>query len=219
MWITSFPSAPGWIVHALDALPDRVDKKTKARAGAHLVATFSPRSLRILGRRVLDVVAPRSPRTTNTAGRRPRTRTPRGPPGGPTTQRLGHAFGAFLEAVDPTRLPLHGGDATTIIVTTGYQTLRDGLGTAYLGDQPIGPGHLRRLAGTADILPAVLGTDSEVLLLCNYHHHRAHDDRYHRATATSASRCSLAAPRSRCRGRPPLPVGTITCQRGRRAAR
>jgi hypothetical protein len=141
MWITSFPSAPGWIVHALDALPDRVDKKTKARAGAHLVATFSPRSLRILGRRVLDVVAPRSPRTTNTAGRRPRTRTPRGPPGGPTTQRLGHAFGAFLEAVDPTRLPLHGGDATTIIVTTGYQTLRDGLGTAYLGDQPIGPGH------------------------------------------------------------------------------
>ncbi len=81
----------------------------------------------------------------------------------PYDQQLGHAFGAFLESVDPGRMPLHGGDATTVIVTIDVDRLRDGLGVALVGDSPITAGQARRLACTAKVLPAVLGGDSEIL--------------------------------------------------------
>ena len=60
-------------------------------------------------------------------------------------------------------MPLHGGDATTLLVTIDFDRLRDGLGTALVGDTPITVGQTRRLACTAKILPAVLGGDSEIL--------------------------------------------------------
>ena len=81
----------------------------------------------------------------------------------PYDQQLGHAFAAFLESVDPGRMPLHGGDATTVMVTIDLDLLRDGLGTALVGDTPISAGEARRLACTANILPAVLGGTSEIL--------------------------------------------------------
>ena len=81
----------------------------------------------------------------------------------PYDQKLGHAFGAFLESVDPDRMPLHGGDATAVIVTIDLERLREGLGTALVGDTPITAGETRRLACTAKVLPAVLGGDSEIL--------------------------------------------------------
>jgi hypothetical protein len=153
----------------------------------------------------------------------------------PYDQRLGAAFAAFLEAIDPKRLPIHGGDATTIIVTVGLDQLRTDLGVACLGDEPITAAEARRMACTASILPAVLDGTSNVLdlgraqrlfsraqrkalalrypvcaadgcdipapwceahhagnpwskggrtdladgvLLCSFHHHRAHDHRY-----------------------------------------
>ncbi len=153
----------------------------------------------------------------------------------PYDQRLGHAFGAFLEAVDPRRMPLHGGDATTLIVTIDIEALRSGLGTALVGDTVVTAAEARRLACQASILPLVLGGESEPLdlgraqrlfqppqrkamavrdrtcravgcdipaawceahhagapwsrggetniadgvLLCSWHHHRAHDHRY-----------------------------------------
>ncbi|MFC7495134.1 MULTISPECIES: HNH endonuclease signature motif containing protein [unclassified Nocardioides] len=159
-------------------------------------------------------------------------------------RRLGQAFCQLLEALDPTRLPIHGGDATTLIVTIDLEDLRKELATADLlgtghvpgADQPsrITAAQARRLACTAQLIPAVLGADSEVLdlgrtrrlfspaqrkalllrdvtcreegcdipgtwceahhrlpwthggttdldnaqLLCNRHHHTAHDHRY-----------------------------------------
>ena len=81
----------------------------------------------------------------------------------PYQQRLGTAFGAFLEAVDPARLPLHGGNATTVLVTIDLEALRNGLGTALIGDQPITASQARRLACTAKLIPAVLGGDSQPL--------------------------------------------------------
>jgi hypothetical protein len=153
----------------------------------------------------------------------------------PYDQRLGTAFGAFLESVDPKRMPLHGGDATTILITVPLETLRTGLGTALVGDEPITAAEARRLACQATLIPAILGSDSEVLdlgrtqrlfqpaqrkamainqptcraagcdipatwceahhagvpwgqgggtdladgvLLCSFHHHRAHDHHY-----------------------------------------
>lgn len=153
----------------------------------------------------------------------------------PSHQAKGQAFCAFLESADPKRLPLHGGDATTVMVTIGLDQLKNQLGVAGLAfDEQITPGQARRLACTADLIPVVLGTRSEVLdlghkarlfsaaqrkalairdqrcraegctvpatwceahhrhpwshggktdledgvLLCSFHHHRVHDDRY-----------------------------------------
>jgi hypothetical protein len=95
--------------------------------------------------------APRRSATAATDDRRPHDR------------RLGDAFGAFLEAIDPARLPLHGGDATTVLVTVDLEVLRGGLGTALVGDTPVSAGEVRRLACTAGIVPVVLGGASQVL--------------------------------------------------------
>ena len=85
----------------------------------------------------------------------------------PYPRRMGEAFARFLETVDPTRLPVHGGDATTVIVTIPFDSLRAELATADLIGAGLVPGddltgdritasQARRLACTAKILPAVL---------------------------------------------------------------
>ena len=154
----------------------------------------------------------------------------------PQHRLLGEAFCSLMEAIDPDRLPRHGGAATTVVVTIDYDALHTGLGVATLaGGGRITAGEARRLACNAGLIPAVLGSHSEVLdlgrqqrlfttaqkralalrhphcraqgctvpstwceahhltpwshggptdltnakLLCPWHHHRAHDDRYH----------------------------------------
>jgi len=97
----------------------------------------------------------------------------------PMPKKLGRAFVQFLEAIDPRRLPIHGGDATTLVVTIDLERLRKDLGTADLlgtsfipdtgdpatwtcGDR-ITASQARRLACNAQIIPAVLGSDGEIL--------------------------------------------------------
>lgn len=273
------------ICHALDELPaDKVDAELLAKAEAQLVeqaADFGPRELRLLGRRVLDLVAPeigeqheaeqlareerRAERQTSLTSTRlgdgstritlhvpdavaARLKTyleaytsPRHRSGGeadriPIARQHGQAFCSILEAVDSQRLPAHGGDATTVIVTIPLEQLRRELGSGELGPgDTLSAGEVRRLACTANIIPAVLGGTSEVLdlgrssrlfkpaqrkamiirdrecraagctipatwceahhwgrpwvrggrtdledgvLLCSWHHHRAHDDTF-----------------------------------------
>jgi hypothetical protein len=277
------------IAAALDDLPSReVGGEAMARAEEALVeyaATYGPRELRRLGRRILEVAAPdtceeqegkaleREERraaalaslslrrlgdgTTRLSGRLPnlvaeRLRTyldaytsPRRHHGAPAgddadraapRRRLGDAFAAFLENADPRRMPLHGGDATTLLVTIDLETLTSQLaGVGLVGDEPISAAEARRMACTAQIIPVVLGGRSQVLdlgrssrlfspiqrkamavrdrhcrtegcsvpaswceahhaarhwnaggrtdlaagiLLCSWHHHRAHDPRY-----------------------------------------
>jgi len=197
--------------HLPDHLPDELPDELVARAEAHLVEQareFGPRELTVLGRKVLDVVAPeigeeherRLVEAEEQHAHRATSLTSQHHGDGTTTiratlpdatadrlltyveafaaprqhdadlglrhdqrhdQRLGHAFCALLEHLDPARLPQHGGDATTVMVTVDLATLRHGLGTATLGaDIPISAGEARRLACTARLLPAVLGTDS-----------------------------------------------------------
>ncbi|MGY0536250.1 DUF222 domain-containing protein [Nocardioides sp. YJ-D4] len=82
----------------------------------------------------------------------------------PYDRRLGRAFCQLLETLDPARLPIHGGDATTVIVTIDLDQLRKEAGIAQIiGGSPITAAEARRLACTANILPAVLGSASEVL--------------------------------------------------------
>jgi Domain of unknown function (DUF222)/HNH endonuclease len=79
----------------------------------------------------------------------------------PYERRLGEAFCSLMEALEPARLPLHGGDATTLVITMDLATLTAGLGTASLADgSRITAGEARRLACTAGLVPAVLGTRS-----------------------------------------------------------
>lgn len=77
---------------------------------------------------------------------------------------LGRAFCSLLEDLDPQRLPIHGGTATTLVVTVALTDLVAGVGAATTssGDR-ISVGEARRLACTADLVPAVLGGDSELL--------------------------------------------------------
>jgi hypothetical protein len=85
----------------------------------------------------------------------------------PYPKRLGQAFSQFLETIDPQRLPVHGGDATTVIVTIPLASMRAELATADLLGAGLVPGddltgdritaaQARRLACSAKILPAVL---------------------------------------------------------------
>jgi len=79
-------------------------------------------------------------------------------------RKLGHAFCTLLEALDPTALPIHGGNATTLVVTLNWSDLKAGIGGATLPDgSRISVGEARRLACTEGILPTVLGGNSEVL--------------------------------------------------------
>jgi hypothetical protein len=201
------------IARALDELPaDKLPAEVLGDAEAHLVAQaaeFGPRELRVLGRRILDIVAPeigerheaeqldaeerRAERRTNLVTERlgdgttriaiyvpdsvaTRLHTyleaftsPRHQGAGegdriPVDRKRGQAFCALLEAIDPKKLPAHGGDATTVIVTISLDELRKELGTAKLGPaDKLSAGEVRRLACTAQIIPAVLGGKSEVL--------------------------------------------------------
>ncbi|WP_127479503.1 HNH endonuclease signature motif containing protein [Nocardioides pantholopis] len=79
----------------------------------------------------------------------------------PYDRRLGQAFCSLLETIDPAPLPLHGGDATTMMITMDVDALVSGLGTATLADgSRITAGEARRMACTANLVPAVLGTRS-----------------------------------------------------------
>ena len=86
-------------------------------------------------------------------------------------RRMGQAFVQLLETLDPARLPIHGGDATTLVVTITLDALKADLATADLIGSGLVPGdeltgdaitaaQARRLACTAKILPVVLGGDS-----------------------------------------------------------
>lgn len=216
------------ITRGLEGLPGSTPHDLLVRAEEHLVSeagSFGPRELRLLARRVLDVLAPeiadeherrllegeeREARkrtslvshrngdgtttirirvpdavatrldtylTAYTSPRRNHLTEPARPSAAPSTPgsnpdappydvQLGQAFCSLLEHLDPKRLPLHGGDATTVVVTVSLDSLQQGLGTAMLGDgTTLTPGTTRRLACNAAIVPAVLDGESEILEL------------------------------------------------------
>ncbi|BBH16494.1 hypothetical protein Back2_07810 [Nocardioides baekrokdamisoli] len=84
-----------------------------------------------------------------------------------TDQRMGRAFCDLVERIDPAGLPRHGGDTTTVMITVPLDDLRAELGTAAIGgldsEGRLSAAEARRLACTADIIPAVLGSRSQIL--------------------------------------------------------
>lgn len=87
----------------------------------------------------------------------------------PMHRKRGHAFGALLERLDPAKLPVHGGDATTVLITVSLEALTTQLATAGIIDGDLEHGanltasQARRLACTAKIIPAVMGGAGEIL--------------------------------------------------------
>ncbi len=97
-----------------------------------------------------------------------------GPDRRPYPRRLGKAFVRFLEAADPARLPIHGGDATTVVITIDHHALTEELATAGVigAEEKITAAQARRLACNAHLIPAVLGPErsgSQVLDLGRIH--------------------------------------------------
>ena len=85
-------------------------------------------------------------------------------PGRPSAHRLGEAFGEYLETYPVDRLPHSGGLSATVAVTMTLASLMGGLKAARLDTgHRISPGLARRLACRAGIIPAVLGSNSQVL--------------------------------------------------------
>jgi hypothetical protein len=82
----------------------------------------------------------------------------------PLTRRRGEAFCALLEQIPADGLPVHGGTATSVMVTIDHHALRTGLGLAETSTgELISAAEARRLACTAGIVPVVLGGAGEIL--------------------------------------------------------
>ncbi len=83
----------------------------------------------------------------------------------PYDRLLGQAFARVIETYDVDQLPRHGGHGTTVFITMSVEDLRNDLGTAALGfdGEQITAAEARRMACNADLVPVVLGTDSEIL--------------------------------------------------------
>ena len=204
------------IIAAVDALPEDLDPEIRAQAQTTLLgyaAEHDAKALRILGRRILDVVAPevgeaheaklleKEERDAAASARLWGRRDGHGKVrfGGelpelhwdmlhkavlahaapkhraavdgyqpnharPTDHKLGLAFTELIEHLDPDRLPNSGGVNASVVVTMTLNTLMGGLEAAQLDTGTrISPGEARRLACDAGIIPAVLGSKSQVL--------------------------------------------------------
>ncbi|NEN80257.1 HNH endonuclease signature motif containing protein [Nocardioides zeae] len=206
------------IVKALDALPGELDPALLSRAEEVLVgyaADHDARALRMLGKKILAVIAPdigeahdaalleREEREARATSRLSMVSDGLGRVWGrfvlpelhgamlrkaldayaapkhlntnedpdqrfkrdrATPERYGRAFQQLLEMLDHKDLPATGGMGATVVVTMTLESLLGGLASASLDTgTTISASEARRLACEAGIIPAVLGTKSEVL--------------------------------------------------------
>ena len=82
----------------------------------------------------------------------------------PTDHKLGLAFMEYVARYPTDRLPNAGGMSASVVVLMDYETLLGKLNAAQLDTgHRISPGLARKLACEAGIIPAVLGSKSQVL--------------------------------------------------------
>ncbi|WP_182525276.1 HNH endonuclease signature motif containing protein [Nocardioides dongkuii] len=82
----------------------------------------------------------------------------------PAPERMGDPFCELLERLPADQLPQLGGLNASLVLTMDHTGLLDGLRPAVLDDGTlVSAATARRLACEAGLIPAVLGTDSEVL--------------------------------------------------------
>ncbi|MCD4525479.1 HNH endonuclease signature motif containing protein [Nocardioides sp. cx-173] len=219
------------IVEAVDALPEDLPPEVRAEARAHLLgqaAHHDARALRVLGRRILDVLAPEvgeahEAKQLEAEERRAEQRArltmhddghgttygrfqipthvadrfrkqlgaianPQAGGEGSTPHGMGLALIEYVQRYPVDRLPDSGGLDATVVVTMTLETLMGGLKAAQLDTGTrISPALARTLACQAGIIPAVLGTRSQVLDL-------GRKARFH----TKAQRIALAVQHGGC---------------------
>ncbi len=228
------------IIAAIDALPDDLDPEIALAGTVTLIgyaAEHDAKALRILGKRILDVVAPevgeaheaklleREERDAEAAatfrmfedghgkwhGRftlpglhgamlkkslmaiaAPRHRASvdgQAPePGLPSAHRMGQAFMEYVQRYPTDRLPDAGGMSASVVALLDYETLLGKLKAAQLDTgHRISPALARKLACEAGIIPAVLGSKSQVLDL-------GRTTRFH----TNAQRIALTVEQGGC---------------------
>ncbi|WKN49946.1 HNH endonuclease signature motif containing protein [Nocardioides sp. Arc9.136] len=82
----------------------------------------------------------------------------------PSPERMGDAFCELLERIPTASVPKLGGLNATVVVTMDIASLMGGLAPGVLDDgSTISAAQARRLACEAGLIPAVLGTQSELL--------------------------------------------------------
>ena len=204
------------IIAAIDALPDDLDAEIVTDAQARLIgyaAEHDAKALRILGKRILEVVAPeigeaheakvleREERDAEAAATFRMYEDGHGKWHGrftlptvqgamlkktlmaiaapkhraavdgyvpnharPTDHKLGLAFMEYVARYPTDLLPSAGGMSASVVALMDYQTLLGKLNAAELDTgHRISPGLARKLACEAGIIPAVLGSQSQVL--------------------------------------------------------
>ena len=130
----------------------------------------------------------------------PRRRASQGPLGErrPTPERVGQAFVELIQRYPTKKLPKAGGLNATVVVLMPLETLMGGLKAAHLDTgEPISPGHARRLACEARIIPAVLGGKSQVLDLGRakrFYGEAPPDQSHHRSNAAAPSKAATGHP-------------------------
>ncbi|MCD4524428.1 HNH endonuclease signature motif containing protein [Nocardioides sp. cx-173] len=219
------------IVEAVDALPEDLPPEVRAEARAHLLGQaehHDARALRILGRRILDVLAPEvgeahEAKALEAEERRAEQKArltlhddghgatygrfqipthvadrfrkqlgaianPQAGGEGSTPHGMGLALIEYVQRYPVDRLPDSGGLDATVVVTMTLETLMGGLKAAQLDTGTrISPALARTLACQAGVIPAVLGTRSQVLDL-------GRKARFH----TKAQRIALAVQHGGC---------------------
>ena len=117
----------------------------------------------ILAKHLNAIAAPRHQRATNGAASAPDAdKPPKGPVARPL--RWGQAFTEYLETRATTGIPKSGGVAATVVVTMTLEALLGAQHAAALDTgERITAAEARRLACEAGIIPAVLGSPSQVL--------------------------------------------------------
>lgn len=146
------------------ALPTPIAERLKR----YLHAYTSPRQHARTNARNADETADRSDEATSDG-----TGRESGGESGGTGERMpqnhAHAFSALLEHLDPDRLPNHGGDATTVVITMTLEQLLTDLATAGMitdspeGETTITAEQARRLACNAGLIPMVLNSQGQPL--------------------------------------------------------
>ncbi|QDH11210.1 DUF222 domain-containing protein [Nocardioides dongxiaopingii] len=123
---------------------------------AHGRFTLPSAQASMLRKALTAIVAPKHVRAEHGAGSYDHER--------PTAERLGQAFGEYVERYPTDQLPAMGGVNATVVVTMTLESLNGGLAAAHLDTGlALAPDQARRMACEAGIIPAVLDGAGHVL--------------------------------------------------------
>ncbi len=130
---------------------------------AHGRFTLPEAQAAMLRKALVTLASPKHVRATEGAGSYDHER--------PTPQKMGWAFGEYIERYPTDRLAKMGGMTATVVVTVEAEVFTQGAQKAGTTDAgvKVSPGQLLRWACEANLIPAVVGKEGQVLDLGRTH--------------------------------------------------